>query len=475
MEEIVEWGVEPDRMYDSIDRIRKVNAEDHHYYDILDELGCGMFQLSVFLPLALSAIAGSFIHVYLSILPNLLKCDSNWDKDLLPYLSYIGIIGILTGAVIFGLIADVYGRKISLVASNLSLTAFTIGCAFVVNGKGFVALIFLISMASAGCQLQPLVYVAEVTPMKSRCFGIFGIFASGILGKIMSLGMALPLFSHGWKFWVGFNAIVPLLALLFSFCLPESPLFNLSHKETAKKAIGTLHMYARFNNGMVPTGHLQSKEAVKRGNPKSAFDPLFKRTSLIILFVFFAQGFLKSGSEITKLSLQQNEGNCGSKTINSTSTNCTVYDSGILIGDIGYQSMNFISILIGLVSAEVLGRKWSIFGLFTLNGIIFLINIACINITAVKALTYTIKLCEQSILWLLLMYTLEIYNNEKRAIMTAINFSVYVATTIIGGIALKFVLKSSMENTLIFLGLFSMLGALVIAFLPHETKNKAIE
>lgn len=133
--------------------------------------------------------------------------------------------GAFIGAIIAGLTADKYGRKV----------AIYVGCALFTVGAVLQAASFSIAQMVVGrlvvgfgvgsaAMVVPL-YIAEIAPTKARgrLIGLNNMSITG--GQVISygIGAAFAHVPHGWRYMVGLGGVPSIiLACLLPFC-PESP------------------------------------------------------------------------------------------------------------------------------------------------------------------------------------------------------------------------------------------------------------
>lgn len=144
--------------------------------------------------------------------------------------------GAFIGAIIAGLTADQYGRKIAiyvgcalftvgaiLQATSYSIAQMTVGRLVVGFGVGSAAMVV------------PL-YIAEIAPTKvrGRLIGLNNMSITG--GQVISygIGAAFAHVPHGWRYMVGLGGVPSvILACLLPFC-PESPRQLVWHGKVAE-------------------------------------------------------------------------------------------------------------------------------------------------------------------------------------------------------------------------------------------------
>ena len=140
----------------------------------------------------------------------------------------VWLIGIMVGAVVFGYLADKYGRKPMFIITLLWYALATVACAFSENIWVFISLRFLAAVGIGGEYAAISSAVVEFIPRKSRgkidAF-IMSLWPVGAIASALLVMFALKLFSPdiAWRF--GFLLAVGLafFALYIRKNLPESP------------------------------------------------------------------------------------------------------------------------------------------------------------------------------------------------------------------------------------------------------------
>ncbi|KAA8583240.1 hypothetical protein FQN60_015786 [Etheostoma spectabile] len=124
-----------------------------------------------------------------------LVCDS---ANLNIMGSSIYMLGLLVGAVLFGSLADKYGRRI-IILVNLAIQAvFGVGAAFAPNFYVYVALRFMVGTSVSGVIMNAFVLGTEWTGSKQRMLaGIITDYSFGV-GYISLAGIAVLPKSARW-------------------------------------------------------------------------------------------------------------------------------------------------------------------------------------------------------------------------------------------------------------------------------------
>ncbi len=149
------------------------------------------------------------------------------------------------GAVLFGLLADRFGRRVPLMANVLFFSAIEILCGFAPNFGTFLVLRALFGVGMGGEWGVGASLAMESAPPRWR-----GIL-SGILQSGYSIGYLLAavaarfvLPAWGWRamFWVG--GLPALLALYIRWNVPESEAWKQHRAPTLSAILGTVRRFA---------------------------------------------------------------------------------------------------------------------------------------------------------------------------------------------------------------------------------------
>jgi MFS transporter, putative metabolite:H+ symporter len=134
-------------------------------------------------------------------------------------------LGTVIGAILWGRLADVIGRKASFFWCVLLFTGFTLASAFTPN-DGWVMLAILrvfVGVGVGGLNITSIPYVQEFVPARQR--GLLSGLASVFIPFGLFLGaMAQSALGSNWRLLIALGGI-PILLLLWLRKVPESPRF----------------------------------------------------------------------------------------------------------------------------------------------------------------------------------------------------------------------------------------------------------
>jgi putative MFS transporter len=179
------------------------------------------------------------------VLPGLAR-ECGIERSTAAFLPLVALIGTVVGSVVWGYLADLYGRRVSIILSTVIFIATSV-CgampAFWLN-----LLMCFIMGASAG-GMMPVVYtlLAEIMPPRSRSWVLVLVLVlvlvggAGLIGGYLAASFAASVFEpcYGWRsLWLqGFPT--GILLLLLARFIPEIPESLLSQGRTAElEALG---------------------------------------------------------------------------------------------------------------------------------------------------------------------------------------------------------------------------------------------
>jgi putative MFS transporter len=157
------------------------------------------------------------------------------DRSVAAWLPFVALIGTTVGSFVWGWLADVYGRRVSILLSTILFVSTSI-CGAMPAFQLNLLMCFLMG-ASAGGML-PVVYtlLAEVMPPRHRSWVLVLVGGTGLVGGYLAASGAANLFEpiFGWRvLWLqGFPT--GILLLFLARLIPESPRFLAEQGRTAE-------------------------------------------------------------------------------------------------------------------------------------------------------------------------------------------------------------------------------------------------
>ena len=152
------------------------------------------------------------------------------------------LVGLLLGALGFGLLADKVGRRRMVIGCTLVFGLFTLGTALAQTVPQLLVLRFLAGLGLGGGMPNAIALTAEYCPERRRSTLVMLMFTGFSLGGAASGGVAALLIpDFGWRaVWI-VGAVLPLLLVpLQLWKLPESIRFLLVSGAPRERAAGLL-------------------------------------------------------------------------------------------------------------------------------------------------------------------------------------------------------------------------------------------
>lgn len=139
-------------------------------------------------------------------------------------LGSYALIGMMLGALIFGPLADKFGRKRVIIFCVGLFSLFTMMIAFVSNLVVFASFRFIAGLGLGGVMPNAIALVSEYSPKKLKSTLVSIMFSGYSIGGMLAAGLAIFLIpKFGWES-LFFAGGLPLLALPLMYkMLPESP------------------------------------------------------------------------------------------------------------------------------------------------------------------------------------------------------------------------------------------------------------
>lgn len=157
------------------------------------------------------------------------------DKSVASLVPFFALTGTVVGSVVWGIIADIYGRKASILLSAVMFVGTSI-CGAMPSLEWNIAMCFLMGAAAGG--MLPVTYalLAETMPSRHRGWALVlvgGLGAAG--GYFAASGFAAwlePIFS--WRILWLLNLPTGLMLVFMGALIPESAKFLLARGRKAE-------------------------------------------------------------------------------------------------------------------------------------------------------------------------------------------------------------------------------------------------
>ncbi|OEZ33807.1 MFS transporter [Francisella endosymbiont of Amblyomma maculatum] len=174
--------------------------------------------------------------------------DSTKIQQTYYLINNIQMIGILVGAILFGILADKFGRITVIKYSILLYSVMTILCIFVDNIYIFMLLRFLAYLALASEFAVSSVLIVEFFPPKIASWGMSLLYILGVLGGVVAT--LLDVFFY--KVMFIFGGFTGFGIYAFRRILEESPYFiELYTSDRFKNAGSVVFLFRNYSKPLM--------------------------------------------------------------------------------------------------------------------------------------------------------------------------------------------------------------------------------
>ncbi|MGE5563530.1 MAG: MFS transporter [Bacillota bacterium] len=218
------------------------------------------------------------------VLPGMMS-EYQVDKATVSQFPFSALVGTVIGSILWGIIADIYGRKASILLSAVMFVGTSI-CGAMPSLAWNVGMCFLMGVAAGG--MLPVTYalLAEMMPSKHRGWSLVLVGGLGAVGGYFAASgfsaLLQPFF--GWRILWLLNLPTGLTLVLLGALIPESAKFLLARgrREEARRVM------QRFGSKVhkVPPA-ARDKAAVKERAPLTGFAFAGKLIALSLAAICF--------------------------------------------------------------------------------------------------------------------------------------------------------------------------------------------
>ncbi|CAH0404422.1 unnamed protein product [Chilo suppressalis] len=383
------------------------------------------------------------------------------DRDNYPATAQsIFFCGAIVGGLLFGWVADKFGRVPALVGTNMAGFLAGVGTAFANSFWSFCLCRFFVGLAYDNCFVIMYILVLEYVGPKWRTFvanmsiAVYFTFAACILPWI-ALGVA------NWKYYTLITSIPLALSLLTPWVVPESARWLIS-RGRIDEAMKIIAKFERINGKKIPlaiakefkdTAIQMAKEDEETKNYSIADlfkTPRLRRHTILLLFIWTSIAMVFDGHV-------RNVGSLGlDMFVTFTIATATEFPADVLL----------------ILLLDRLGRRWLAFSSMAISGVFsFLATTVPIGLPS-ASLAIVGRFAVNISFNIGMQYAAEILPTVVRAQgLALIHMTGYVATILVPYIV--YLATIATEIPLLILGALGILGGSLCLFLP-ESMGKAM-
>ena len=441
-------------------------------YNALDSASTNRTHLRI---TALSA-AGTFLDGYdisiISVALILLYTVPGFGLDTPLSKALIGastVIGMFFGAIIFGYITDIKGRKTMYVWDMVIFIVMTVLISLSFNFASLFITRFVLGLAIGADYAISATIIAEFAPQKTRgrllVTNVLSWFAGAAVAVFVGYGL-LSLGTIAWRYMFLAGIIPAIIVLILRRDVPESArwLAKSGQAEQARK----VEMEIAGHSDALATTELRKK---------TSFVNLFSRkyirsTLFVAIFWFcFDVSFYGIGifnpTILTILGLKAHQAILGSG----------IFDLFAVIG--GVLALLLVDRL-GRKTITLIGFAGTTISLIALALITHFVSKDALAASAAPAVFGMFLLFEVTQAIgpgsTNFVYPLELFPTTERATAQGLGTSVSRIGAILGITTFPFIVSSfGISSSLLFFGAFSVIGLVTTIFLGVETKGRTLE
>ncbi|XP_060234771.1 putative transporter SVOPL [Meriones unguiculatus] len=456
--------------------------------DAVETIGFGRFHIALFLIMGSTGVVEAMEIMLIAVVSPVIRCEwqlENWQVALVTTMVFFGY---MVSSILFGLLADRYGRWKILLLSFLWGAYFSLLTSF---SPSYVWFVFLRTMVGCGVSghAQGLIIKTEFLPTKYRGYMLPLSQVFWLAGSLLIISLASVVIpTIGWR-WLIRIASIPGIILIMAFkFIPESARFNVSTGNT-KAALDTLESIAKMNRSVMPEGQLVEPILEKRGRFADLLESKYLRTTLQIWIIWLGISFAYYGVILASAELLERDLVCGSKPESDAEVMVTTKDSEeslgpcychlfapsdyrtMIISTLGEIALNPLNIL----GINFLGRRLSLSITMGCTALFFLLLNICTSSAGLIGFLFMLRALVAANFNTIYIYTAEVYPTPMRALGMGTSGSLCRIGAMVAPFISQVLMSASILGALCLFSSVCVVCAISAFTLPIETKGRALQ
>ncbi|XP_012498222.1 PREDICTED: putative transporter SVOPL [Propithecus coquereli] len=451
--------------------------------DAVETIGFGRFHIALFLIMGSTGVVEAMEIMLLAVVSPVIRCEwqlENWQVALVTTMVFFGY---MVSSILFGLLADRYGRWKILLISFLWGAYFSLLTSF---APSYIWFVFLRTMVGCGVSghAQGLIIKTEFLPTKYRGYMLPLSQVFWLAGSLLIIGLASVVVpSIGWR-WLIRVASIPGIILIVAFkFIPESARFNVSTGNT-QAALATLESIARMNRSAMPEGTLVEPILEKRGRFADLLDAKYLRTTLQIWVIWLGISFAYYGIILASAELLERDLVCGSKPKvvetagdpeSQSPCHCHMFAPSdyqtMIISTVGEIALNPLNML----GINFLGRRLSLSITMGCTALFFLLLNICTSSAGLIGFLFMLRALVAANFNTIYIYTAEVYPTTMRALGMGTSGSLCRIGAMVAPFISQVLMSASFLGALCLFSSVCVICAISAFTLPIETKGRALQ
>ncbi|XP_069484842.1 putative transporter SVOPL isoform X2 [Ambystoma mexicanum] len=473
---------------DDLGPVTEDTAKDPKTYtieDAVETIGFGRFHILLFLIMGSTGVVEAMEIMLLAVVSPLIRCQWRLEDWQVALVTMMVFLGYMVFSIVFGYLADRYGRLKILLISFIWAAYFSLLTSFAPSYAWFVFLRCMVGCGVSG-HAQGFIIKTEYLPAKYRGCMLPLSQVFWLAGSLLIIGLGSVINpTIGWR-WLIRVASIPgiILILVFKF-IPESARFNISVGNN-QAAMNTLKWIAKVNRSALPEGVLKEPPTDQKGSLLDVLHSKYLRTTLQLWVIWLGISFAYYGVILASSELLERNLVCGSDqsiaedgplyTEEATSPcRCHMLSPAdyqtMIISTLGEIALNPLNIL----AINFLGRRIAMGISLAGTGVFFLLLNICTSRYGLIAILFFLRALVAASFNTVYIYTAEVYPTVMRAIGMGTSGSVCRIGAMTAPFIAQVLMSASVLGALCLFAGVCIICAISAFSLPIETKGRALQ